>query len=125
MERSSSKHGPRQDEQLKHETEPLERGTPQRPHVEEWRQVEPAEDLPAERVPGGADHDIELRAELARVLTRDVFPAGQDELASRLADTDVPSELVTRVAELPRRRFADVHEVMVALGINAPEQRDR
>ena len=47
MERRSTKHGPARDEQLKHETEAMKRGTPQRPHVEEWREAEPAGRIPA------------------------------------------------------------------------------
>jgi hypothetical protein len=127
MERSA-KHGPIQDEQLKHETEPIERGAPQRAHTEEWREVEPVGEVPAGRpeIAGATELDIELRAELARVLTRDDFPAVPEQLAAELADADAPAQLVDRVAALPsQQRFQDAHEVMVALGINAPEQRGR
>ena len=125
MERST-KHGPIQDDQLKHETEPIERGAPQRAHVEEWREVEPVEQVPAGRPEtiGPAEQDIELRTELARVLTRDDFPAAPEELAARLADAAGPAALIDRVAALPPgEQFSSAHEVMVALGINAPEQR--
>ncbi|MBV9450953.1 MAG: DUF2795 domain-containing protein [Streptosporangiaceae bacterium] len=122
----SAKHGRLTDEQLKHETEPIERGAPQRSHTEEWREVEPVGRIPAER-PESVDpteQDIGLRAELARVLTRDDFPATPDELTVKLDDADVPAELVGRVAALSsEQRFQSAHEVMVALGINAPEQR--
>jgi hypothetical protein len=129
MERESTKHGPLQDDELKHETEPLEHGEPRRPHVEEWREVEPAGDIPAaERQaaePGDAEaRDIALRSELARLTTNDEFPAGRDELLARLEDKDAPAALVGRVAGLrPDHRFASAHDVMVALGINAPENR--
>jgi len=130
MERESTKHGPLQDDELKHETEALVRGEPQRPHIEEWREVEPAGDIPAVRRPGSQPdqeaEDITLRSELARVLTNDDFPADRDMLLARLADTDAPAALGVRVARLePGRRFASAHEVMVALGINAPENRAR
>jgi hypothetical protein len=127
MERESTKHGPLQDEELKHETQAMERSvSAQRPHVEEWREVEPAGDIPAARRQG-AEPDAEaeaitLRSELARVLTSDDFPAGRDGLLARLEDADVPGALTAAVARLdPGRRFASAHEVMVALGINAPE----
>lgn len=126
MERSSTKHGPARDEQLKHETEGMSRGTPQRPHVEEWREVEPAGDIPAaERAaqhPGA--QDIALRSELARLLSRGDFPAGRDTLLTRLSDADAPAELIARLTRLTSERpFSSVHQVMVALGINDPEHR--
>ena len=129
MERQSTKHGPIRDEQLKHETEPLEHGEPRRPHVEEWREVEPAGDIPVvERQVAEADDqeagDITLRSELARLLTSDEFPVGRDELLAVLADKDAPAALIDRITGLdPGQRFASAHQVMVALGINAPEHR--
>src|SRR5215469_4560442 len=45
--------------------------------------------------------EIELRSELARVLSRDFFLADRDELLGRLADTDAPSDLAERIAMLP------------------------
>ena len=130
MERESTKHGPLQDDELKHETEGLLRAEPQRPHIEEWREVEPAEDIPAVRRQGSQPdqeaEDITLRSELARVLTSDDFPADRDMLVATLADTNASAALSARVARLePGRRFASAHEVMVALGINAPENRAR
>src|SRR5690242_21386028 len=102
MERESTKHGPLQDDELKHETGPLEHGGPRRPHIEEWREVEPSGDIPvAERQapePDDAEaQDIALRSELARLTTNDEFPAGRDELLARLEDKDAPAALVGRV----------------------------
>jgi hypothetical protein len=129
MERESTKHGPVQDEALKRETEPLEHGEPRRPHAEEWREVEPAEEIPAaERQAPEPDREeaeaIAVRSELARLLTTDEFPADRDTLRALLEEKDGSAALVGRVARLrPDRRFASAHEVMVALGINAPENR--
>ena len=129
MERESTKHGPIQDDQLKHETEPLEHGEPRRPHIEEWHEVEPVDDIPSvERQAPGSDQaearDIALRSELARLVTRDEFPASRDGLVAVLRDKDAPAALIDRVARLgPGQRFASAHAVMVALGINAPENR--
>jgi Protein of unknown function (DUF2795) len=127
MGRESTKHGPARDELLKHETEALRRGPPQRAHVEEWRETEPTGEVPVAGHPGaGHDAEIMLRSELARVLTRDDFPADRDALLARLAGADVPAGLAGRLAQLPaHRRFASVHEVMVALGVNAPERKAR
>jgi Protein of unknown function (DUF2795) len=123
MERESTKHGPVQDEELKHETEAMVRSSPaQRPHVEEWREVEPAGDIPVARRQGSGPDLIRLRSELARVLTSDDFPADRDALLARLEDADVPAALTAALARLSTdRSFASAHEVMVALGINAPE----
>jgi hypothetical protein len=130
MERRSTKHGPQRDDQLKHESQSMERGAPQRPHVEEWREVEPAGDVPvAERRRPGHDQaagDIALRSELARILSRGDFPADRDTLLDRLSDADAPAELVARLTRVTvDRPFASAHEVMVALGINEPERRAR
>jgi hypothetical protein len=57
---------------------------------EQWRETEPlddadpAADRPETRAP--SSRDIELRSELARILTRDVLPADCDALSDRLAD---------------------------------------
>ena len=40
MERGSDKHAPRVDEELAHQVEPLERGAPVEPRVEEFREQE-------------------------------------------------------------------------------------
>jgi hypothetical protein len=98
MERRSTKHGPQRDDQLKYELQSMERGAPRRPHVEEWREVEPAGDVPvAGRQPPGhhqAAEDIALRSELARVLSRGDFPADRDTLLGRLSEADAPAGLV-------------------------------
>jgi hypothetical protein len=106
------------------------RGSAQRPHGEEWRETEPVENAvpPPRRVPGGnprpESRDIELRSELARVLSRDFFAADRDELLGRLADTDAPPDLVERIAMLPEGHSCpSQHDVLVALGISSPESR--
>ncbi|MBO0806617.1 MAG: DUF2795 domain-containing protein, partial [Nocardiopsaceae bacterium] len=127
MERGNTKHGPAHDEQLAHDTEGMVRGSAQRGHIEEWREPEPVEDSvpsPSRRRPGQdvADEDVADRSELARVMTRDYFPATREDLLSRLADSDAPQDLADRVATLPPdREFGNVHAVLEALGIASPE----
>jgi hypothetical protein len=100
------------------------RGRAQGGRAEEWRETEPVGNSvpsPARRPP---DPGIEDRAELARVLTRDFFPAGKQALLVRLADSDAPQGLVDRVTRLEAgKRFGSVHEVLDALGICSPETR--
>ncbi len=82
MERGNTKHGPAHDQEMARETEGMVRGSPQRAHGEEWRETEPVEGAvpPMRRKPGAnprpESRDIELRSELARVMSMDFFPAG-------------------------------------------------
>jgi len=131
MERGNTKHGPAQDQEMAHEAAGIVRGAPQRAHAEEWRQPEPVEGaVPPMRRGDGANprpsgRDYELRSELARVLTRDWFPASRTAIVARLAETDVPQELTDRVAALPGgKRYRSPRDVLVALGINSPETGD-
>jgi Protein of unknown function (DUF2795) len=126
MERGNTKHGPVHDQQMAHEAAGIVRGAPQQ--AEEWRQPEPVEGaVPPMRRGDGANPrpsgpDYELRSELARVLTRDWFPADRNAVATRLAESDAPQELTDRVAALPtNKRFRSPRDVFVALGINSPE----
>jgi hypothetical protein len=128
MERRSTKHGPLRDQQMAHETEGLVRGAPQPSHIEEWRQTEPVEDVTLRRdpdtAPASANVGIELRSELARLLTRDIFPVNRTGLLGVFDDRGASDALVERVARLPaRQRYRNAHEIMLALGINAPEER--
>jgi hypothetical protein len=130
MERGNTKHGPVHDQEMAHETEGLVRGSAHRAHAEEWREPEPVDEgVPPVRRGDGANpqpsgRDYELRSELARVLTKDCFPADRDAVLARLADSGAPEDLTERVAALPgESRFDGPRDVLVALGINSPETR--
>lgn len=123
MERGNTKHGPAHDDQLAHDTQAMTRGAAQRDHTEEWRESEPLEDAVPRPPRGQSDPDTRDRSELARVMTRDVFPATRETVLRRLADSDAPPELGDRVADvlIPGRRYGGVHEILEALGIASPE----
>ncbi|MCL2729739.1 MAG: hypothetical protein FWE15_06900 [Actinomycetia bacterium] len=125
MERGNTKHSPARDDQLAHESQAMTQGGAQRDHAEEWREAEPVEDsFPApDRGTRGWAPDTRDRSELARVMTRDIFPATRERLLRRLDDSDVPPELADRVRNglTPGRRYGGVHEVLDALGIASPE----
>jgi hypothetical protein len=128
MERGNTKHGPAHDQEMAHETEGLVRGGAHGTHAEEWRQPEPVDEgVPPVRRGDGVNprpsgRDYELRNELARVLTKDWFPADRDAVLARLADSGAPSDLTERVSALPgKSRFDGPRDVLVALGINSPE----
>lgn len=129
MERGNTKHGPARDQEMAHETQGLVKGQAQRPHAEEWREPEPVEDAvppPTRRVPDDEtaerDEAVAERSALARVTTRDLFPASREDLLTHLAVSDVPQSLVDKVADLPAGdRYDTTHDVLAALGISSPE----
>ncbi len=129
MERSSDKHAPRVDEELKHETESLTRGSPVESRAEESREQEgpgdgePAPDalLTGEAAPSAnrdtLGHDeIEARAELARHLQPRVFPADRDTLVASARQSGADETLVARLGQLPEGTFAHLEAVWEALG---------
>lgn len=129
MERGNAKHGAVRDEEMARETEAMVRGAPQRPHTEQWRETEPLDDGgPAAERPrprASLNRDMELRSELARIMTRDAFPVGRDTLADMLADAGAPADLAERVLQLPAERdFTSVHEILEALGLSSPETHE-
>ncbi len=129
MERGSSKHSPRLDEQLEHETGPL-RQPGHVAHSEEWRQAEPADDEHMTRPPGhepGAPagmtaDDIDRRSEVARYLRPGRLPATGAQIRSLLADDGAPDEVLEAAAALKdERQYATAGEVVRAMGIRTEE----
>ena len=124
----STKHSPRVDDDLEHETQGMmkaERAT----RAEEWREVEPqAEGDPAVDAdpagtltggtPVGMDADaVTVRAELARWLTRAPFPGGRDDLVEAARDHRAPDAVVSELERLPEgHTFGQIGDVVRALG---------
>jgi hypothetical protein len=124
----STKHSPRVDEELAHETEGMmraERST----RAEEWREVEP----PAEGdpdvdlspdgtlvggTPVGMDADaVEARAELARWLDRADYPNTGPGLVEAARDHRAPDAVVAELQRLPDgETYERVGDVVRALG---------
>jgi hypothetical protein len=132
MERGNTKHGPVHDQEMAHETEGLVRGGVHGTHAEEWREPEPVDEgAPPVRRGDGVNpepsgRDYELRHELARILTNDLFPARRDAVLARLNDSGAPGDLIGRVAALPGdATYEHPRDVLVALGINSPETKDQ
>ena len=135
MERSS-KHGPRMDDQLSAETEPIVRSG-REPRVEEWRELEPAgEDqvVPDALLAGGvrgADpypevgHDaLEQRAELARHLRKSIWPAGRSVLEEVAREENAPEAVLRQLRSLPDgREFENLQDVWRALGHEGETER--
>ena len=136
MERGSSKHSARVDEEMEHEVEGMM--TAERPtRAEEWKEAEPAgEDQPdpgrfealAEHQPGVPEgmtrEEVELRSQIAAALPRSVFPTDESGLLGHLVDTDAPDRLRQLVAQLPSGQvFEQVGDVVQALGLHEEEHR--
>ena len=122
MERQSSKHGPRLDGELKHETESLERGAPVESRAEEEREHEPAADeersasartAPADQL--GPD-ESSARTEISRHLRVSAFPAKRDALLEEAASANAPEPVLRALEQLSSdREFATMYEVWDAL----------
>ena len=124
----STKHGPRIDEELEHETQGMmkaERAT----RSEEWREVEPqAEGDPdidrapdgtlVGGTPAGMDADaVTARAELARWLDRADFPSTGPQLVEAARDHRAPDVVVSELERLPGgENYERIGDVVRALG---------
>jgi Protein of unknown function (DUF2795) len=124
----STKHNPRVDEELEHETQGMfraERAT----RAEEWREVEPVAegdpDLTADPqgtlvggTPVGMDADaVVRRAELARWLDRADFPGDGPSLVEAALDHRAPDAVVDELRRLPPgETYERIGDVVRALG---------
>jgi hypothetical protein len=126
-EQQTSKHGPLQDEELKHATRGLEQGG-HPTHAEEWRDPEPpGEDQPDAgqilsgtrqgTAPGMTEEDVEERSEIARFLGISAFPGDRDALVAVAAENEATDHVLAELRRLPAgRTFQNVQEVSRALG---------
>ena len=122
MTRDSTKHGPRLDDALKHETRSLEQGAPIEGHVREDLEKEgPADDerdvdsRPA--APGSLGSDpVEARRELSRHLRGSAFPADREGLLAEADAQNAPESVRSVLGSLPDdAMYRTVHEVWTAL----------
>jgi hypothetical protein len=129
MERESSKHSPRVDEQMEHEVESLVRGNAaeesrsredllQEGSAEGEIRFEPADrTLSQDRGIGIPDGAADGRSELARHIVTAPWPAGRDELVEAARVDRAPQEVIDQLRHLPAEaRFGNVQEVWAALG---------
>ena len=134
MDRGSSKHNPRLDEEMEQETSTI-RHDGQPAHPEEWRQPEPFEEeplslsLPGDDAPGVppgmAEADVELRTDIAIWLEPGKLPADRDAILGQARETGAPDEVLDALARLPAgQRFGTAGEIVRALGIHTEEPRD-
>jgi hypothetical protein len=124
VERGSTHHSPRVDDELERETESLVRGSPFESRAEEWRQQEG----PAEGEPGPDAHvsvdDIELRSLLAISLRPSAFPGNRDRLVTVAQEERAEDRVLGWLQSLPADvEFVNVEQVWEALG-GEYERRD-
>ncbi|TDC72341.1 DUF2795 domain-containing protein [Micromonospora sp. KC606] len=130
MERGSSKHGPRLDEQMSQEVAGLVQGPGTAgSRAEEFREPEPAgEDQPGTTTaPAGelrtgapkgmSSTDVEARSRLGRFITMSALPGDRAALVANARDNEAPDDLVAELERLPEgTRYRTVSEVWAALG---------
>jgi hypothetical protein len=125
LERGSDKHSPRVDEQLEHETQSLQQGSPVESRVEEFREQEgPGDDQPTpeprlhEVRTGSLDlDDAEARSDMARYLDPAAFPADREGLLANAEANNAPDQVLERLEALPGgRSYGSLPDVWSALG---------
>ncbi|MBX7267989.1 DUF2795 domain-containing protein [Micromonospora sp. Llam7] len=130
MDRGSSKHAPRVDEQMSQEVN----GVVQGPgaggsRVDEFRVPEPAgEDqpepttAPAGDTRGGtpqgmSSEDVEARSRLGRFITLSALPGDRAALLANARGNEAPDDVLAELERLPEGiRYQTVSEVWAALG---------
>jgi hypothetical protein len=137
MDRGSSKHGPRLDEEMEHEVRGHLQGSGAGGRAEEWHEPEPAGedepdalDAPAMGRRQDAQPPIEMdgqereeRSRFGRYLPRTAFPADRAGLLAAARSSNAPDDLVRELEKLdPDQRFVTVAEVWEALGYE-PDRR--
>jgi hypothetical protein len=129
MERESSLHGPRLDDELAKEVESLTRGSPIESRVEENRTKEddvtegdPESEFVVAHMADragdtGLTHRETLeRSELGRHLRPSLFPAGRDAVIACAVAEDAPDALLERLRALPEGTYHNTEAVWEAIG---------
>jgi hypothetical protein len=134
MSQKSDKHGPRLDEEMKHETEGLVRGGGPT-HAEGHKDPEPVETDSGRdptsagtarrggAPPGMTPRDVEDRSALAQVMSGVEYPATPRRLAEHAIEMGAPDVAVTALEELPEREYADFADVLAELDQGHEERR--
>jgi uncharacterized protein DUF2795 len=138
MERGSSKHGPRLDNEMEHEVRGVVQGKPGSVgRVEEWHDPEPSgEDQPEaanlpepdQDRPGGTPAGItaaqtDQRARFASYLSRSLFPADRDRLRAAAEEAQAPGDVLAAIDRLPDGEFPNLAEAWAAAGGGIEQQR--
>ena len=137
MERGSSKHGPRLDDQLEQEVRGLLQGQPGSSRVEEWHDPEPAgedqpqaaefpdpgDDLRGGAPPGMTATEAERRTRFASFLNRSLFPADREKIRAAALAAHAPDDGLAVIDRLPDGEFMNLAEAWNAAGGGIESQR--
>ena len=137
MERESTQHGHRLDDEMAKEVASLTHGAPLESRSEEGRLLEDAgegeravEPLvegepPAPPPTAGLSYRAARdRSELARHLRPSIFPATSEAIIECARDEHAGEDVLDRLQHLPAGEYGNVNEVWEALGGHAEEPRD-
>ncbi|MEV4711043.1 DUF2795 domain-containing protein [Micromonospora sp. NPDC049374] len=130
MDRGSSKHSPRVDEQMSQEVSGLVQGPGTGgSRVDEFRVPEPAgEDQPEPTTAPAGDlrsgapqgmtsEDVEARSRLGRFITMSALPGDRAALLANARENEAPDDVLAALERLPEStRYQTVSEVWAALG---------
>jgi len=135
MERGSTKHGARLDDEMAHEVRGIVQGG-MGSRVQEARDPEPSgEDQPlASRVPGGAltggappgmtYEEVEQRSRLGRFIPMASLPGDRERLLAGARDLNAPDDVLAELGRLPEgESFETVNQIWAALGHHNEERR--
>jgi hypothetical protein len=130
----SDKHGPKLDDEMRHETQGMVRGG-HATHAEEFTEPEPISDDPTwdpsedqgprreGAPPGMSAEDVEGRSALARLLTGVRYPARPNELIEHVSGADAPEGALSALESLPDRPYENLADVADELGYGREEHR--
>lgn len=132
-ERETTKHGPRLDEAMARDTEPLTKGAPVESRRRDDRLQESGDEplggSPAERpgpvtFEGLRDDERALLEQLAERLASARYPSDRNALIRHVGEADERGSLVSRLRKLPADRlFSGLDEVVMALSGASTEGR--
>jgi uncharacterized protein DUF2795 len=135
MDRGSSKHSPRLDDEMAHEVRGIVQGGVDN-RVEEFHDPEPAgEDQPsASYMPGGATtggappgmtHDeVEQRSRLGRFIPMASLPGDRETLIAGARSLNAPDDVIDELSRLPEgETYETVNQIWAALGHHNEERR--
>jgi|SRR3954466_13858972 hypothetical protein len=123
MERGSSKHSPRVDEEMKHEVQGTVQGVAGG-RAEEWKMAEPAgEDQPdpTQAIDADAANDL---SRFGRYIGLSAMPGDREALLRSAETLEAPDDILAALRTLPDNVvFHTVTEIWAALGHGSAERR--
>ena len=135
MERGSSKHGPRLDEEMAYEVRGIVQGG-QSTRTDEFHDPEPSgEDQPETSVvpggtrtggapPGMTYDEVEQRSRLGRFIPMASLPGDREKLLDGARTLNAPDDVLAQLGRLPAdKEYETVNQIWAALGHHNEERR--